>query len=679
MANLTTDLFPRKLMNRKVLQRRERKRAIYASITVLVILYLSTPDVIALSPNGVLDSFASAVLALALSHTALLVLPRKPAIPLAALFLMSAIIYNVANGFFFKMQQTYLSVNTLYLAAEVMSFLNALSVWQLTLGLCLILIIFAVFVFLVRVGRPYCISTRFFSTLTLYLLSAGLAVSYAAITNEAYMRVIDNSPLGHMVRSSGVIPFTTLNKEIMAEKERDLLIRKLKRDADEILPSRFSAASIGLLLGYDETYGSAIENKRFPLFKKAGYTAASELSETTKATNVVLIVMESLRSSEMGVYGAEQSATPYLDKLAENNVIANRFYATANYTVKSEHAINCSTLDFMIGAPISSRGVAVRSQCLPALLHNKGYRTMWFHGNTKEFYGRTKYLRQIGFHDVYSRDELDPDKLMPTLGWGLTDETLFDEALDRLESVDEPFFAEILTVSNHIPFDYNWNIDFPEYLRQDTNMLDRYRRGMYYSDQAFRKFHERFKNSTLAKNTILVVTGDHGIWTFSSDEMSGLEKNEQYFRVPFILQTPEGHKRTVNENTSHLDIAPTLSSLLDLTGANDWMGRSLFEGEKALENRITYMMTEQALSYRYSDRACIPSVQCENSVSCYQVFEQDVPEALCFRVEKSQDLLLDAHSTPIVIDARTTATDRALFEYSQIALELGTAPEFTED
>ena len=417
----------------------------------------------------------------------------------------------------------------------------------------------------------------------------------------------------------------------------------------------------------------------FHCSRTLGYTAALESHETTKATNVVLVVVESLRASEMGVYGAERSATPFLDELAENNVIANRFYATANYTVKSEHAINCSTLDFMIGAPVSKRGVPVRSQCLPARLHDEGYRTMWFHGNTKEFYGRTKYLRQIGFHEVYSRDELDPDKTKPAIGWGLTDEFLFDEALDKLESVDEPFFAEILTISNHIPFDYDWDIEFPEYLHHDAELLDRYRRGMYYSDQALRKFHERFQSSSLAQNTILIVTGDHGIWTFLSDELPGLEKNEQYFRVPLIVQTPEGHQFAVNENTSHLDIAPTLSSLLDLTGPDDWMGRSIFGGEKTLANRITYQMTEQALSYRYSDRACIPSIQCQNSVSCSRVHEQDVPQTLCFRVDPSQDLLLDAHSAQIKIDPRRIADDRALFEYSQIALELGTAPGVAED
>ena len=666
-------------MNSMVFQRRERKCAIYASIAMLVILYLSTPGLVTLSPNGILDSFAGAVLALTLSHIALLILPRGPAILLAALLLLSAIVYNVGNGFFFELQQMYLSVNTLYLAAEVMALLKALSVWQMALGLCMVVIVFVVLVFLVSVVRPSRIRARFFSTLTLCFLSTGLAVSYAAITNEAHIRVGDNSPLGHMMRSSGVIPFTTLDIEMAAKKERDLLIRKLKNDADEVLPSRFSAANIGSLLGYDETYDSAIENKRFPLFKDAGYTAASHLSETTKATNVVLVVMESLRSSEMGVYGAEQSATPFLDKLAENNVVANRFYSTASYTVKSEHAINCSTLDFMIGAPASRRSVPVRSQCLPARLHDEGYRTMWFHGNSKEFYSRTEYLPQIGFHELYSRDELDLDKSKPALGWGLTDEILFDEALDKLESVDGPFFAEILTVSNHLPFDYDWNIEFPEYLQQETELLDRYRRGMYYTDQAFRKFHERFQNSSLAQNTILVVTGDHGIWTFSSDELPGLVKNEQYFRVPLIMQTPEGHQFAVNENTSHLDIAPTLSNLLDLKGPDDWMGRSLFEAEETLANRITYLMTEQALSYRYSDRACIPSVQCQSSVSCYRDFEQNVPEAMCYRVNPVQDLLLDPNSTPIAIDPLTAADDRALFEYSQIALELGTAPGFTED
>ena len=95
-------------------------------------------------------------------------------------------------------------------------------------------------------------------------------MGYAAITNEAHTRVGDNSPLGHMLRSSGVIPFITLNKEMVAKKERDLLIQKLGRDTNEVLPTKFSAASIGPLLGYDQSYNAAIANERFPLFKNAG-------------------------------------------------------------------------------------------------------------------------------------------------------------------------------------------------------------------------------------------------------------------------------------------------------------------------------------------------------------------------------------------------------------------------
>lgn len=664
-------------MNNMPPQCKGRNRAITANVALLVILYVSTPDLGRLSPNGILDSLASAIIALALSHVALLVLPRRPATLLATLILLSSIVYNVANGFFFDHQQAYLSVNTLYLAAEITALLRALSVWQLTSGFCLILVAFMVLISLVSITRPGRIRTRFFSALTLCSLSVVMAVSYAAITDEAHIRVGDNSPLGHMLRSSGYVPFTTLDIELAAERERNFLVKKLRSDPEMELPPKLAAASIGSLMGYDETYAAAIGNERYPLFKNSNFRKTSESQKLTEATNVLLVVMESMRASEMGAYGAEQSATPFLDSLAKNNVIARKFYATSNYTVKSEHAINCSMLDFMIGAPVAKRGLPVRTQCLPERLYNEGYRTLWFHGNTKDFYSRAEYLPKVGFHEVYSRDELDTDGTMPSLGWGLTDSTVFDEALNKLESVDEPFYAEILTVSNHMPFDFDWDIEFPEYLQRNMEMLDRYRRGMYYTDQAFRKFHENFQKSSLAANTILVVTGDHGIWTFSSDELSGLEKNEQFFRVPLILQTPEGHNFEVDENTSHLDIAPTLSSLLGLAGPDAWMGRSLFDQDQALSNRVTYLMTEQALSYRFSDRACVPSVQCQNSVDCYRTHEQEVPETLCYLVEPNQDLLRDTQSTPIAIDPITAERDRALFEYSQIALESGTSPDFT--
>ncbi len=251
--------------------------------------------------------------------------------------------------------------------------------------------------------------------------------------------------------------------------------------------------------------------------------------------------------------------------------------------------------------------------------------------------------------------------------------------MNILEGADGPFYAEILTVSNHIPFDFDWGIEFPAHLQKNKKPIDRYRRGIYYSDQALKRFYERFQRSSLASNTILVVTGDHGIWIFSSENLSGLEKNEQFFRVPLIIQTPEGHQFEVAENTSHLDIAPTLSGLLGLTGPSDWMGQSLFKPSQSFGDRVTYLMSEQALSYRFPDRACIPSVQCESSGSCYGPDKGAVPDSLCFRLAPSQDLLLDSRVQSTEVDRRMMNRDRALFEYSQIAAELGTSPEFSAE
>ena len=226
-----------------------------------------------------------------------------------------------------------------------------------------------------------------------------------------------------------------------------------------------------------------------------------------------------------------------------------------------------------------------------------------------------------------------------------------------------------------MPFEYEWGIEFPSYLSAQSTMFERYRRGIYYTDTAVKHFYEKFKNSPISENTILVITGDHGIWTFPDHIDNGLLKNEQLFRVPLIMEIPNTANVVVSGGHSHLDIAPTIVDILGLEGVNDFIGRSMLEKEPPSHERTLYLMTEQGLSYRFEDKACIPSLQCQNNINCYKAYEDEPPTTQCFRVHP-QDNLLHNIDRAVEIDSVINANQRALFDYAQMALEIGSAPQF---
>ena len=55
----------------------------------------------------------------------------------------------------------------------------------------------------------------------------------------------------------------------------------------------------------------------------------------------------------------------------------------------------------------------------------------------------------MGFETIMDRFDFDTG----TLGWGYSDEALFNKWIKFLEQEKEPFFSSALTITNHHPFD----------------------------------------------------------------------------------------------------------------------------------------------------------------------------------------------------------------------------------
>ena len=51
--------------------------------------------------------------------------------------------------------------------------------------------------------------------------------------------------------------------------------------------------------------------------------------------NIVLVVMDTARAQNFSCYGYERKTSPFLDSLAEENVIYKNAYSQANWTLPS--------------------------------------------------------------------------------------------------------------------------------------------------------------------------------------------------------------------------------------------------------------------------------------------------------------------------------------------------------
>ena len=358
--------------------------------------------------------------------------------------------------------------------------------------------------------------------------------------------------------------------------------------------------------------------------------------------NIVFILMESVVAAASGSYGADPSFTPNFDVLAADGLLAANFYANGSQTVRGELASLCSYYPNYRGGPIYTRYHKTKMTCLPEILKGFGYETMWISSYKKSYSKKGRFLRRHGVKKIYDLAAMPPG--YKKIGWGPSDEDLFESAAARLGEAAEPFFAEIMTLSNHHPFSWPYPSNAHAPKGGFGAEYENYMRGNYYTDYAIGRFFERVRESEWFSRTIFVITGDHGIWLFDEDK-GPVEKQEAYFRVPFLIYAPGiVEPRVFEDVASQVDIAPTLLDLIGASASNTFVGRSLLADSD--EPRFALMLHDRQWNIRRGNEYCYEvGEQCfyEHIPWCPKGYKKDPNQPVsCFVF--NGDLLRDPKS-----------------------------------
>jgi len=282
--------------------------------------------------------------------------------------------------------------------------------------------------------------------------------------------------------------------------------------------------------------------------------------------NVVLILEESLGSDFIGALGDDRKLTPNFDALTRKGILFDNFYATGNRTARALEAVLTSM------PPIPTESILKRDHSdrvftLANVLAKRGYERLFMTGGRGLFDGVRSFMKSNGFNRfVEQADFKDP---IFANAWGVSDEDLFRKGLSELDSLHKtgrPFFATLLTVSNHRPYTY------PEGRIPDTEQSRQ--NAVKYADWALGYFFREAQRHEFYRNTIFVVMGDHGA-RVSGSQLFPMSS----YRVPVLMIQPEGKDQGTRCSTlaCSLDIAPTIMGRL----GSDY--RSVFFGYDALQ------------------------------------------------------------------------------------------------
>jgi len=283
--------------------------------------------------------------------------------------------------------------------------------------------------------------------------------------------------------------------------------------------------------------------------------------------NVVLVLEESLGSDFIGVLGDGRGLSPNFDRVSQRGILFDRFFATGNRTARALEA----TLTALPPIPTESilkRDHSKQVTSLARTLADRGYRRLFVYGGRGLFDGMRSFMFNNGFERFVEQSDFKDPQF--TTAWGVSDEAIFDRALlelDTLHAEGKPFFATVLTVSNHQPFTYpEGRIDLPPTGHHRDHAVK-------YADYALGRFLDQAQDHAFYDNTVFVVLGDHGARVYGA-QMFPLKS----YRVPVLMILPGGEGAGTRCSTlaCSLDIAPTIMGLL----GGEY--RSVFFGRDAL-------------------------------------------------------------------------------------------------
>ena len=300
--------------------------------------------------------------------------------------------------------------------------------------------------------------------------------------------------------------------------------------------------------------------------------------------NVVLISVESLSAEYSGTYGRKDSLTPQLDALTKDSLLFTDLYANGTRTVRGLEALALSV------PPTPGESIVKREHneglfSLASVFNAKGYTSQFLYGGYGAFDNMNYFFGHNGY-EVHDREEIPKDSIHQANIWGVADEDLYTMAMgqfDRVHASGKPFFAHVMTTSNHRPYTFpTGRGPWPQGKRESA---------VAYTDWAIGDFLRRARSHPWFADTIFVITADH---CASSGGKASLPVFR--YRIPMWVYAP-GHVAPgrFTEMISQVDIAPTLLGMLGMDYDSQFYGVDVFQ--RPPDSARAFVGTYQLLGY----------------------------------------------------------------------------------
>lgn len=272
--------------------------------------------------------------------------------------------------------------------------------------------------------------------------------------------------------------------------------------------------------------------------------------------NVVIILLESF--SDYGIHKFESDRIPlYFNRIKNEGIYFRNFYSNGFHTSMGIFT-SLFGMPGVYGKTILKRneGQQVFSGILN-ILKARGYKTYFGVPHDPNFENMAGFLRGNGVERIISQFDFSSKEALSKLG--VADHKLFEKMNECFKESRQPFIGVILSANNHGP----WII--PKVSGKT------FKSTFDYTDWVLQHFLELAEMEEYYKNTIFIITGDHG-----KAETPGYEFNLQSTHIPCLIYNPILIKPKVVQNIcGHIDLTQTILGILGTDFSTTNFGRDI--------------------------------------------------------------------------------------------------------
>lgn len=293
--------------------------------------------------------------------------------------------------------------------------------------------------------------------------------------------------------------------------------------------------------------------------------------------HVVLIIVDALRASHMGIYGYDRPTTPFLAEWYTKGKLqrVDDVFSTCSHSI-------CGVASIMSSRTWSEMGMS--NIMLYEVLHNSGYQTQFFlSGNHLPIFYFDHSRKP--FIDAYS------DGAETKAGEKFDDLPIIDSFANKIIDTAIPGFFYFHLMSTHTygkdesayavyqpatPMD-SWEDD-PIQRHNLEQIINGYDNGVLQADAYIERIFTRLNEKEILQNSLVIILGDHGEALGEHGHYGHRYfLNDEDMRIPLLIYDSDSIEYPNHNFATHIDVAPTVLDRLGFSIPKSWEGHSLLD------------------------------------------------------------------------------------------------------